>query len=168
MKFEEAKTKENLEKALQGEALAHMRYMIYASLLGKTSKSLEEEIIKIAHNEKEHWKVFAKLLFNEKYYDNEKNIQTAIDGENHECEKLYRSYAIDAYAEGYIEIGDKFSAIADIECRHHNDFETILAKVKKEKNEQDIWICSNCGYIHYGEEPPEECPVCNHPKNYFK
>ncbi len=22
------------------------------------------------------------------------------------------------------------------------------------------WKCTVCGYIHVGEEPPEECPVC--------
>ena len=22
------------------------------------------------------------------------------------------------------------------------------------------WICPVCGYIHYGDQPPEECPIC--------
>jgi rubredoxin len=26
--------------------------------------------------------------------------------------------------------------------------------------ENKIWICPVCGYIHYGSQPPDECPVC--------
>ena len=63
MNIKNTQTEKNLVKALQGEALAHMRYIIYASLIGKTSKSTEKEILEIANNEKQHWKVFAKLLF---------------------------------------------------------------------------------------------------------
>ena len=25
---------------------------------------------------------------------------------------------------------------------------------------QKAWVCTVCGYVHYGPEPPEECPVC--------
>ena len=25
---------------------------------------------------------------------------------------------------------------------------------------QKAWICKVCGYVHYGPEPPDECPVC--------
>lgn len=30
------------------------------------------------------------------------------------------------------------------------------------------WMCTVCGYIHEGEEPPEECPLCGAPKSQFK
>ncbi|HOG15919.1 MAG: Acyl-CoA dehydrogenase [Syntrophaceae bacterium PtaU1.Bin231] len=30
------------------------------------------------------------------------------------------------------------------------------------------WRCRICGHIHYGEEPPEECPSCFFPKSAFK
>ena len=29
------------------------------------------------------------------------------------------------------------------------------------------WECTVCGYIHEGEEPPEECPVCSADKSMF-
>jgi nitrite reductase (NADH) large subunit len=29
------------------------------------------------------------------------------------------------------------------------------------------WVCSVCGYIHYGPEPPDECPVCGSTKDQF-
>jgi flavodoxin len=33
---------------------------------------------------------------------------------------------------------------------------------------QTRWICTVCGYVHTGDEPPEQCPVCKQPKEVFK
>lgn len=168
MNFNESETKRNLEKALQGEALAHMRYMIYASLIGKTSKKMQNDIEETAHNEKEHWKVFAKILYGEDYYNDIKNLETAILGESEECKNLYRDFANTAQAEGFQDIADKFNMIADIECKHAE-----LFKINKntleiiDKEELMYYKCKNCGYIHKGDKPPEVCPVCDHPKEYF-
>ena len=30
------------------------------------------------------------------------------------------------------------------------------------------WICTICGYVHTGDEPPEACPVCKQPSKMFK
>jgi len=30
------------------------------------------------------------------------------------------------------------------------------------------WRCRICGYVHYGEKPPEECPYCFFPESAFK
>jgi nitrite reductase (NADH) large subunit len=30
------------------------------------------------------------------------------------------------------------------------------------------WICGVCGYVHYGPEPPDECPVCGATKDMFE
>ena len=30
------------------------------------------------------------------------------------------------------------------------------------------WRCRICGYVHYADEPPEECPYCFFPKTAFK
>ena len=167
--FQKSKTFKNLIKAMQGEANAHIKYTIYASLLGNTSKELEKQILEIAHNEKEHWKVYAKLALGDEYYNDEANILDAIAGEMDESESLYPQFAEDAFEEGYDEIGNKFAQIAKIEAQHAKEFKDILDIIinptKEEKQKQ--WICMNCGHIHIGLEPLEECSVCNHPKKYF-
>lgn len=167
--FQESQTFKNLIKAMQGEANAHIKYTIYASLLGNTSKELEKQILEIAHNEKEHWKVYAKLALGNEYYNDEANMLDAIAGEVTEAESLYPDFAEIAFSEGYKNIGYKFAEIAKIEARHADEFEDILDKIinpTKEKEEKQ-WICMNCGHIHVGVEPLDECPVCNHPKKYF-
>jgi acyl-CoA dehydrogenase len=30
------------------------------------------------------------------------------------------------------------------------------------------WRCRICGHVHYGGEPPEECPYCFFPTSAFK
>ena len=30
------------------------------------------------------------------------------------------------------------------------------------------WVCQVCGYVHEGDEPPAECPVCHAPAGKFK
>ena len=29
------------------------------------------------------------------------------------------------------------------------------------------WVCSVCGYVHEGDQPPERCPVCKVPADKF-
>lgn len=168
MKLFGTHTQENLQKAMQGEALAYIRYQIYASLIGKTSKTLEAEINDIAKNEKEHYKVWAKLLFGDSYYDDEENLLSAIVGEVEECENMYPEFARVAREEGFEEIAEKFEMVSKIECNHSWRFEDFLEELNEEKTNPNGFICLNCGYIHDEENAPEVCPVCNHPIEYFE
>ena len=43
-----------------------------------------------------------------------------------------------------------------------------LKEVAKEKNTDNKWVCSVCGYVHYGDNPPEICPLCGVKKEMFK
>ena len=39
---------------------------------------------------------------------------------------------------------------------------------QKGENKMAKWVCTVCGYVHEGEQPPEQCPVCNHPQAFFE
>lgn len=30
------------------------------------------------------------------------------------------------------------------------------------------FVCTVCGYVYHGEQPPEKCPICNVPADKFK
>ena len=161
-------TEKNLITAIQGEALAHFKYQIYASLLGKESKDVENRINEIAHNEKEHGKVWKKALLGDDYYDNKKNLLDAIDGELHEHKEMYPEFARIAREEGFDEIADLFEKVADIEGHHAMEFKNILNKdINNIHSKHILYKCLNCGYIYQGDEAPQVCPVCQHPHNYF-
>lgn len=164
-------TEENLKKAIQGEALACVKYQIYASLLGNTSKEIEDKINHISHNEKEHFKVWKKILSSDEYYDDIINLLDAIEGEQTECHEMYPEFARVAREEGFVDIANKFEMVANIECDHSQQFREFINEIKGldvKKESKNGFVCLNCGYFHTGDSALEECPVCNHPKNYFK
>ena len=41
-------------------------------------------------------------------------------------------------------------------------------EVEKGATKMTKWVCTVCGYIHEGEQPPEQCPVCKQPAEKFK
>ncbi len=43
-------------------------------------------------------------------------------------------------------------------------------KTKAEKGDLTMakWVCTVCGYVHEGEQPPENCPVCKQPAEKFE
>lgn len=172
MNFQNSQTKKNLEAALKGEALAHLKYQFYKSQLSNISKEIESELDEIIHNEKEHGKIWFKQLHDGAVPDNEANLLDAIEGELYEHSAMYPEFAKKAFEEGFDEIGNLFSGVAEIEGRHAENFENILKNIKEDKlflnKEKTDWICLNCGHIVHGVmEAPEECPICKHPQKYF-
>lgn len=171
MKFEDSKTYKNLETALQGEALAHLKYQFYRSKIANTSKDLENKIDEIVHNEKEHGKLWFKILHNGEVPDDVTNIMDAFQGELYEHQKMYPEFAKIAYDEGFPVIGELFSGVADIEGQHVDEFDAMRRAIDQDSLFNDIfekeWKCLNCGHIYIGKEAPEICPICKHPRKYF-
>ena len=164
-------TEKNLEKALKGEALAHLKYQFYKSQLSNTSKELENVLDEIIHNEKEHGKIWFKILHDGAMPEDLINLQDAISGENYEATNMYPEFGRVAREEGFHEIAELFEKVALIEKKHEEKFSEIFNNIDEEslfqdKNNQE-WKCLNCGYVCSGEKAPEECPVCKHPKKYF-
>ena len=170
--FKDSDTKINLEIALKGEALAHLKYQFYRSNLSNTSKELENKLDEIIHNEKEHGKIWFKLLHDTEVLSDTINLKDAISGELYEFSEMYPCFAEIAFEEGYDEIGELFLSVADIEGNHAQEFENILLSIDNgslfKDNDVVSWKCLNCGFIIHDEfEAPEECPVCKHSKKYF-
>lgn len=171
--FANSQTYQNLQKAFINECEAFTKYQIFAS---KAKKDGYVQIQKIfdetAHNEKEHAKIWYKLLHDNNMTLTTENLIASIQAEHMEASFLYRNYATEAYQEGYKHIGDLFEQIADIEKSHCNRFNILLNNVRKNKvfhkNDVITWKCSNCGYVHIGRDAPELCPVCEHAQDYFE
>ena len=173
MKFEETKTYKNLQEAFAGESQARNKYTYYAS---KAKKDGYEQIAAIftetAENEKEHAKLWFKELHNGSIPDTLDNLLDAAAGERGEWTEMYKRMAEEAREEGFEAIARKFEGVALIEKRHEERYNELVELVKQgkvfKKSEKKMWICRNCGHIHVGENAPEVCPVCVHPKAYFQ
>ena len=173
MELKGSKTEENLLKAFAGESGARNKYTYYAS---KAKKEGFEQIATIfeetANNEKEHAKLWFKYLHGGDVPTTEENLLDAAEGENYEWTDMYAEFAKVAKEEGFDEIAYKFEGVAKIEKEHEERYRALLENVKNEKvfnkESEEMWICRNCGHIHFGKTAPEVCPVCNHPKAYFE
>ena len=173
MELKGSKTEQNLMTAFAGESQARNKYTYYAS---KAKKEGYEQIAALftatADNEKEHAKIWFKLLHGGKVADTITNLQDAADGENYEWVTMYADFAKVAREEGFDHIADLFEGVAKIEAEHEARYRKLLENVEEGKVFQKgsivIWKCANCGHIHVGESAPVVCPVCAHPQAYFE
>ena len=168
-----SKTEANLLAAFAGESQARNKYTYYASAARKEglvqiAKLFEET----AGNEKEHAKIWFKLLHGDAIPSTDENLLDAAEGEHYEWTDMYAGFAKVAKEEGFDRIAYLFEAVGKIEKEHEERYRALLANVKNgevfAKEEEQAWICSNCGHIHYGKKAPVTCPVCAHPQAYFE
>lgn len=182
------KTIENLTKAFIGESQARNRYTFYAKIAQKEGFEQIAEIFRLtAENEKEH----AKRLFEHiqelkknldeikveaiaptGYGNTSQNLKAAMAGENYEYTNMYPEFAKVAEKEGLLEIAKRLRAIAVAERHHEERYKKLLKEVEAGtvfKKEKEIWwVCRECGYVHFGQQPPAKCPSCDHPRNFYQ
>ena len=167
------KTEKNLMDAFAGESQARNKYTYFAS---KAKKEGYEQIAAIfletAENEKEHAKIWYKLLHDGNIPTTAVNLEDAANGENFEWTDMYDRMAKEAREEGFNDIAFLFDAVGQIEKEHEARYKKLLENMEDglvfSKDGEKIWKCRNCGHIVIGKDAPEICPVCNHPKAYFE
>ena len=168
-----SKTEKNLMEAFAGESQARNKYTYFAS---KAKKDGYEQIAAIfeetANNEKEHAKMWFKLLCNGEIPTTADNLKAAATGENSEWTDMYKRMAAEAREEGFNDIAVLFDSVGKIEKAHEERYLKLLKNLEDQtvfnKKEKVIWICRNCGHIVDSENAPKECPVCAHPQAYFE
>ncbi len=167
------KTEANLLNAFAGESQATNKYTYFAS---KARKDGYQQIAAIfeetARNEREHAKMWFKLLEGGAIKSTIENLKAAAEGENYEWTDMYERMAQEAREEGFDEIAAKFDGVAAIEKHHEERYRKLLKNIEDSmvfsRDGDCIWQCINCGHIVVGKKAPEVCPVCAHPQSYFQ
>jgi rubrerythrin len=167
------KTEKNLNAAFAGESQARVKYQFYASKAKKEGyEQIAEVFTETSDNEKEHAKIWDKILHDGGVPDTAENLKDAIKGENYEETEMYVKFAKEAREEGFEEIAKLFEEVGKIEAEHEKRYKKLLENIEKgivfKADGVTVWKCRNCGYIHIGDSAPEECPVCKHPQAYFE
>ena len=171
MNLKGTKTEQNLMAAFAGESQARNKYTYFASVAKKEGyEQISALFTKTADNEKEHAKMWFKLLG--ELGNTAQNLAAAAAGENYEWTDMYATFAKEADEEGFHDIAEKFRAVAKIEKSHEERYRKLLSNVEMQqvfaKGEQTMWECRNCGHLVMGVKAPEVCPVCVHPQSYFE
>ena len=173
MELKGSKTEKNLLAAFAGESQATNKYRYFAS---KAKKDGYVQIANIfeetANNEKEHAKMWYKLLKGGSIPSTMDNLKEAADGENYEWTDMYADFAREAREEGFDDIAASFELVAAVEKEHEERYRKLIANIEGglvfSKDGDVIWQCTNCGHICIGKKAPEVCPVCDHPQAYFQ
>ena len=166
-------TEKNLWEAFAGESMARNKYTYFAA---KAKKDGYEQVAGIfeetAGNEKEHAKLWFKLLCGGEIPSTQENLLAAAQGEHEEWADMYKRMAEDAKKEGFDSIARQFEQVAKIEKDHEERYLTLLDNIKTnkifERSEKHVWICRNCGHLVDATAAPKMCPVCIHPQSYFE
>lgn len=182
--LEGTKTEQNLLKSFAGESQARMRYDYFASVAKKEGyEQISAIFTETALNEKEHAKRFFKFLEGRmveitatypagKIGTTPENLKAAAEGENEEWSELYPEFSKIAKEEGFDEISEVYLKIAEVEKAHENRYRTLLKNMEMnqvfKRNDETIWKCRNCGFLHVGNSAPEKCPACAHAQAYFE
>jgi len=187
MEIKGSETEKNLLKAFAGESQARMRYTYFASVAKKEGyEQISAIFTETADNEKEHAKIFFKHLEKSgglpveitasypagKIGTTKENLLAAANGEKEEWGELYPEFEKIALEEGFKEIAESFHEIAEVEEEHEKRYRKLLENIQEKsvfkKDKVVKWKCRNCGYVHEGEEAPDECPACKHPQSYYE
>jgi rubrerythrin len=168
-----SKTEANLQTAFAGESQARNKYTYYASKAEKEGYHQIADLFReTADNEKEHAKIWFKLLHGDDIPDTAANLKDAAAGENYEWTDMYAGFAKTAEEEGFTHIAALFKMVGAIEKEHEERYRKLLSNIEKalvfSRDGDMIWQCANCGHIVIGKKAPELCPVCQHPKSYFQ
>lgn len=177
-------TEKNILAAFAGESQARNRYTFFASKAKKEGyEQMRAIFLETADNEKEHAERLFKFLEGGEadiqasfpagvIGSTADNLKAAAGGENYEYTTMYPEFAKTADEEGFPEIASAMRAIAVAEKQHEKRYLALLNNLNNntvfKRDEVIKWKCGNCGYIHEGTEPPEECPACAHAKSYFE
>ena len=177
-------TEQNLLKAFAGESQARNRYSIFAEVAKKEGyEQISGIFLETADQEKAHAKRFfdylegGMVMITADYPtgpvgNTAQNLLEAAEGEKLEWSSLYADFSGIAADEGFKNIATAFKMIAKVEEFHEWRYRELLARVEDKmvfKREEPIkWQCRNCGFVHEGKTPPEKCPACLHPKDFFE
>lgn len=172
-KLKGSKTEQNLMTALQGEAFAHMKYEYYASQAKKDGfVEIQDIFLETSANEKEHGKVWFKLLHEGEIPDTVTNLMESMEVEQYEWSDMYKNFAKTAHEEGFDDIAELFELTSAVEKAHEERYKTLAENIENDKvfkkPKEIVWKCNNCGYLHNGKEAPEVCPLCDHPKAHYR
>jgi len=184
MDLKGSKTEKNLLTAFAGESQARNRYTYFASQAKKDGYVQMSHIFEeTANQEKEHAKRLFKFLEGGEVEVQASfpagvigstldNLKASADGEHYEHTEMYPDFARVAREEGFTDIADVFERIAVAEKQHEKRYRDLAANIEADRvfkrDQEVVWRCRNCGYLHTGTQAPETCPACAHPQAHFE
>ena len=173
MEIKGTQTEKNLQSAFAGESQARNKYTYFAKVAKDNGYDhIADIFLETARNEQEHAKLWFEAFNGGAMPTLVECLTMAAAGENYEWTTMYKEFADTAKAEGFTRIAAQMNMVAKVEKEHEERYNALLNNVKNntvfEKEEEETWICTVCGYKHKVKKAPDICPLCGYPKSVFK
>lgn len=182
--FRQSRTAVNLHTSFAAETQARTRYNFFAV---RARDEGYMQIAKIfdetADQEYEHALRFFKFFNGGELginwvfptgviEDTRSNLLSSAALERYVGNEMYLHFAKEAEEEGYERAADTFYNIIVSETHHETVFTELAQNIEKsrvfEKEDESVWRCLSCGYLHTGTAAPKKCPACVKPTGYFE
>lgn len=173
MELKDSQSWKNLQAAFAGECQAYVRYIFFGQQARKDGYVQIANIFnETAENELHHAKLHFKRLHGGEVPHTEEGLKLASEGEHYEWSDMYKNFAETAREEGFDELADFFEGVGAIEKTHQERYDLLTERINNgevfKREQVQVWVCTVCGHVHIGTEPPEQCPVCKHPQGHFE
>ena len=159
-------TEQNLATAFAGESQANRKYLAFSKQaaaegydqVAKLFRATAEAETIHAHS---HFKVMDGIK------STAENLKTAVAGETYEFTVMYPEFIKEAEKEGNSQALRTFNMANSAEAGHAAIYQKALDSLGKNET-TDYYVCSICGQLHEGKEPPAKCPICGAGAAAFK
>ena len=153
-------TNDNLKTAFAGESQAHMRYTLFADKAEEEGfKNIARLFRAIAYAERVHASNHLNTLNEINLTVN--NLDVAIEGERFEVSEMYPAYKTVAELQDEKRAINSINYALEAEKIHEALYSEAkeAAKVGKDLEIGEVFICPVCGHTVVGKAP-ERCPIC--------
>lgn len=157
--------RQKLEETVQGELMAHFRYLMFADRAERRGLGKAANLFRaLAASEYYHARSFYSVLDRPAPFT--ESAQTCTPGERFEYEHLYPMVA-DYAKEHNRPLAEQAYNGAAMAEKVHAELLERAADVER-FSEATVYVCPVCGYVMTGDTPPERCPVCGGPKKQYE
>lgn len=165
------RTLENLKQAFEKEAESFTKESIYASLANRDGDiSASRALSELSDNDKHHAELWLGYL--DELGDTLENLAELSDLKEALNGNIYPLMAEIADEEGFDEIAEKMRLVSAVKNTHKQALDAERDRLASpdalySDNPETLWHCSCCGYNIKGNTPPERCPLCSYPRDFF-
>ena len=157
--------KENLEKTVANELMAHLKYLMFADRARRRGMEKAANLFEaLAASEYHHARNFYSVIENPAPFG--ESVEKFVPGEEFEYQRFYKM--MEEYAE------EKEAPLTKQAYAGAAAAEKIHAALLKEAenieefNRETVYVCPICGFVMTGDHIPDRCPVCGGPKRQYE
>jgi rubrerythrin len=159
-------TQNNLKEAFAGESQANRKYLAFAQKADQEGFNSVAKLFRaVAAAETVH--ALNHLRVMDVIGSTADNLKTAIKGENEEYKEMYPAFIKQANEENASDaVILSFDVANKVEEIHAGLYKEALNNLGQNK-QVEYYVCQICGNT-VENNPPEQCPICNAPKEMFE